>query len=384
MDFSIYYKILAPLIIVAVGVVLYKWNAWNQVFKESMSDRSKRTRERGIELADYCSEVAVKLKSELETKTSTLPIELNSLRTIKELSEVIWKKSYFCGPEVKITSQTLQSMVRLVENLVVNENTKFRDVDIKVMLCYFLIKIMDYAISTTTPRHPRYIGNRKQFKREISKYAYGEYLTLNDLVFHDMFFRSTSHVYISIYHGCILKIQEENHAFKKLFVEALDGKNGFLFIDMLMKKIAFPNKIELEDGAELIACHIESSEFLGSSEKIDDEKVTVYFSLSLASKTRPEKIEEKMNARLSHLKPTKIINYNESLDIFKVEIAAKRLRENFRTKNRLIRYFIFEDQGRSMMSFFWHEFLLLFKLPILSVTRFLRRQSEKLMEKSGL
>jgi hypothetical protein len=306
------------------------------------------------------------------------------LRTIKELSEVIWKKSYFCDPEVKITSQTLQSMVRLVEKSVVNENVKFRDVDVKVMLCYFLIKIMDYAISTTTPRHPRYIGNRKEFKREISKYAYGGYLTLNDLVFDDMFFRSTSHVYIRIYHGCIIKIEEENHAFKKLFVEALGGKNGFLFIDMLLKKIAFPNKIGLENGAELIACHIESSDFLGSSEKIDDEKVTVYFSLSLASKTRPEKIEEEINAALSHLMPIEIIHFDKRLDIFKVEFAARCLRENFRTKKRLIRYFIFEDQDRSMMSFFWHELLLLFKLPILSVTKSLRRGSERLMEKSGL
>jgi len=381
LDFSIYYKILAPLVVVVIGVVLYKWNAWNHVFKEAMSDRSKRTRERGVELADYCSEVAVQLKSELETKASPSPIDLNDLRTIKEFGEVIWKKSYFCDPEVKITSQTLQSMIRLVEHLVVNEGFKCRDVDVKVMLFYFLSEIMDYAISTNTPRHPKYIGNRKQFKKEISKYAYGEYLTLNDLVFDDMSSRSTNHVYISIYHGCILKIQEEKHAFKKLFVDALGGKNGFLFVDMILRRIAFPNKIKLEDGVELTAFHIESNEFLGSLEEIDDEKVLVYFSLSSAIKP---KVEEKFSAELSHLMPTNISLYDKSLGIFEVEFAAKSLRRNFLKNNRFIRYSIFKDQDRSMVSFLWHESLLFLKVPVISVTKSLRRKFENIMEKNGL
>ena len=150
MDLSVYLKILTPIIIIITGIVLYKWNAWNQVFRESMTARSKLTRERGLALADYCSDLALQLKSELEMEAYDRPIDEKTLNTIKDLCKAVWIKSYFCTAEVKISSQTLYEMVRLIEYSHNNEGPLYKDVDVKVMVFFFLMKIMEFSLSTVT------------------------------------------------------------------------------------------------------------------------------------------------------------------------------------------------------------------------------------------
>jgi len=148
-----------------------------------MTARSKLTRERGLALADYCSDLALQLKSELEMEAYDRPIDEKTLNTIKDLCKAVWIKSYFCTAEVKISSQTLYEMVRLIEYSHNNEGALYKDVDVKVMVFFFLMKIMEFSLSTVTPRRPKYIGVKKHFKSKVAKYAYGEYLNMNDTDF---------------------------------------------------------------------------------------------------------------------------------------------------------------------------------------------------------
>ena len=384
MDLSVYLKILTPIIIIITGIVLYKWNAWNQVFRESMTARSKLTRERGLALADYCSDLALQLKSELEMEAYDRPIDEKTLNTIKDLCKAVWIKSYFCTAEVKISSQTLYEMVRLIEYSHNNEGALYKDVDVKVMVFFFLMKIMEFSLSTVTPRRPKYIGVKKHFKSKVAKYAYGEYLNMNDTDFSDISGKSTNHVLVTLYHSCVKNIGDTNFLMKKLFVESIVGKNEFLLIDMIMLEIAFPYKIDLNPKDSIFAVHIENNENLGLRKEIDHEDVALFYSPNSSSEEDIRTIETALKRGLSHMHPKKISIIEKRKKIFRVDIAATELRKNFKRKKSLIRYLIFKDHDKNILHYLTHEIFLAIKTPIFLLPNYFRGKVIEFLERKKL
>ena len=128
-------------------------------------------------------------------------------------------------------------MVRLINLSVSNGNQEYRDSDVKVMAYLFIQQIIDYAFSTSIPRQPRYIMAPKLFKNDLSKYAYGQYTTMNDVDYYDLLGKSTNHVFVTLYQRCIHNNDDKNHSIKRLFVEAFKKENCYLLIYMIARNL---------------------------------------------------------------------------------------------------------------------------------------------------
>lgn len=355
------FKVLAPFFGFLVGIWFYRISAWKGVYSESLLDRESLVRKKNLALGDHCAELARRLKMDLEIHAPPKELDKQVLTELRTESFDIWKMSRFCSPEVKVVADSFSSLLGLVENDYDRGLIALKDHQIKVVCYYYLIEIIDYSFSTYIPRKPSLFFPKIDFKKEISGYSYGRYLTIEDMKYKDLFSKGSNHVFVSLYHSVSARF-DPDFLLSKYFVQSVHNRNEFFLVYMILSKIAFPYRID-GAGGPFLAYLMDYNDGLSDMKDLGGQSVDVFYFQDVKSGFGSDRALEALSMAVSHLQPQGVVSVDHALNTYKVTFSADQLRSNFKYKHKTLRFLIHGDQGKGITSSLFLELRRIFGWP---------------------